>query len=108
MKKKPYDQMTADELAEATKEFDREFAYERAKPLTKAQRQMLARAGRRGGRPKIGQGAAVVNITVERGLLERADACTKANHLTRAKLVAIGLEAAIAAMNAGAKQRKSA
>jgi hypothetical protein len=99
--------MTTDELREATKEFDREFIYEESKPLTKAQRQMFARAGRRGGgRPKIGQGAAAINITIERGLLKRADACAKANHLTRAKLVAIGLEAAIAAMKAGAEQRR--
>lgn len=44
-KHKPYDQMNAAELAEATKEYDAPFAADRqARPLTPAQRAMYRRA----------------------------------------------------------------
>ncbi|HWB53408.1 MAG TPA: hypothetical protein VG722_04420 [Tepidisphaeraceae bacterium] len=47
--KKPYWKMSADELAEVTKEFDRPLPPERFKPLSKAERARFERARRAGG-----------------------------------------------------------
>lgn len=43
--------MTTDELAKATTEFDREFAFAKARPLTARERALHARARKR-GRPR--------------------------------------------------------
>jgi hypothetical protein len=40
----------------------------------------------------VGQGAKAIGLTIERGLLERADEFRKRHGLTRAQLVARGLE----------------
>jgi hypothetical protein len=63
------------------------------KRLTPAQRKQWTRIKRqlRRGRPKIGRGAAIVPISIERGLLEEIDAFAKANHRKRSQLVAEGL-----------------
>jgi CO/xanthine dehydrogenase Mo-binding subunit len=44
------------------------------------------------GRPRIGQGAAVFNVTMERSLLKDVDAFAKRNHMTRAAVIARGVE----------------
>jgi|SRR5687768_18172996 len=114
--------MDARELAEATKEFDREFvrdsfgappsealaqlrrAKRRAagskaddrvpgKPLTPAQRNRHRRARRNAGRSKPANGSARVLITIERRLLARADAHAKAHGTNRSQLIAKGLKA---------------
>jgi len=100
---------TSDEfmaLAEADRQriwqsFDREIPYEETKPLTARQRKLLEKAKQRAGRPKVGGGAKVISLSVEKGLLDRADAYAKASGLTRARLVAMGLEAVLA--SAGSK-----
>jgi hypothetical protein len=43
------------------------------------------------GRPKIGDGAKVLAVSVERGLLKEADAFAKRHHLKRSQMVAQGL-----------------
>ncbi len=43
------------------------------------------------GRPKVGDGAARVQITVERNLLRKADAYAKRHGISRSKLIAHGL-----------------
>jgi hypothetical protein len=96
MPKKAYTEMTIAELRRATKQYDEEFgAIDAIQPVTAADRALHARA-RGKGRPRIGQGAERINLTIERGLLDRADAYAKAHKITRAKLVSIGLEAVIA------------
>jgi hypothetical protein len=87
---KPYWEMTTAELREATKEFDREMVPGR--PLTPEMKAKLRRARSKPGRPKIGKGAARVLITVERGLLGRADSFAKRHNLSRSQLIARGLE----------------
>jgi hypothetical protein len=47
------------------------------------------------GRPKIGKGAKTISLTVEKDLLDQADAYAKQHGITRAKLVAQGLAAII-------------
>ena len=44
------------------------------------------------GRPRIGRGAAKFNVTMERTLLERVDAYAKQRHMTRAAVIASGVE----------------
>ena len=52
---------------------------------------------RRGpGRPRIGKGAKRVLVTVERGLLEQADAYARRHHLTRSHLICDALRAIMA------------
>jgi hypothetical protein len=50
---------------------------------------------RKQGRPVVGKGTRVVAVSIERDLLARADQFAKARALTRAALIAIGLELAI-------------
>jgi hypothetical protein len=45
------------------------------------------------GRPRVGKGARTISLTVEKGLLKRADAYAKRHGMSRARLVAMGLEA---------------
>src|SRR5437868_12287683 len=73
---------------------DREFSRAETRPLTPAQRKAWQkfRERRRRGRPKIGQGARTVSLTIERGLLRRADALAKREGVSRAQIVARGLE----------------
>ncbi len=67
-----------------------------SRALTPAERELWKKAKRSLGRPKRGRGAKPVNITVERGLLERADAYAERHGLTRSQVVARGLVLAIA------------
>jgi hypothetical protein len=55
MKKKSYWEMTTQELREATKEFDREFVADLARPLNAAERTRDRQLRRGRGRPRIGQ-----------------------------------------------------
>ncbi|HEX4124383.1 MAG TPA: hypothetical protein VHY37_06625 [Tepidisphaeraceae bacterium] len=81
-------------LSEAEKQADiAPFLKEKVKtrPLTPAQRRRWNRIKHGLGRPKIGKGAVVVPISLERGFLKEVDAFAKANHLKRSHLVAQGL-----------------
>jgi hypothetical protein len=93
-RKKEYWEMTTEELREATKEFDEDFAFEKGRPLTAADRKLFAKARKR-GRPRIGLGSEKVRVTIERGLLKEADAYAKASHISRSELIARGLRAVI-------------
>ncbi|HEV2295976.1 MAG TPA: hypothetical protein VGR35_19175 [Tepidisphaeraceae bacterium] len=69
------------------------------KPLTAADKALHRRAAARGartaraklGRPTIGAGAKIVPVTIERGLLKKADAFAKRHQLKRSQMVAQGL-----------------
>lgn len=77
-------------------EFDREFVADKARPLTAAERKLWQKARRKPGRPKLGQGVKVISLSVERGLLKRADALAKRRRVSRAELVSQALEAELA------------
>ena len=95
--KKSYVKMTAQELAEATKSFDAApLPDEVGEPLTPAEREEWEKTRRGRGRPRKGRGAVNVLISVERGLLERADAFAKERKMGRSQLAAIGLETVMA------------
>lgn len=77
--------------------YDQDFIAETARPLTRAQRKLWAKAKRRKpGRPKKGEGVKTVALSVEKGLLRRADALARRRKMTRADLVAEALEATLA------------
>jgi len=90
--KKPYWEMTTVELAEATREFDADFDDSQFKPLTPEQRANWDAARLKPGRPKNGRGVKVISLSVEKGLLSRADRLAKKLKISRAKLVSRGLE----------------
>ncbi len=89
---KPYSEMTTAELRVATKEFDRPFIIDTFRPMTPAERARWNRVKRNRGRPRVGEGAEVVSVSIERGLLSKADKLAKKLKVSRAKLIAHGLE----------------
>ena len=92
---KPYSQMTADELAAATADLDREHVELPGRPLNKREREEHRKA-RKMGRPKKGAGSAVIGISVEKSLLKRADALAKARKVGRSQLFVALLQAELA------------
>jgi hypothetical protein len=88
MKKKQYWEMSAKELAEATKQFDEPLVVDQSRPLTSAEREQWKQVKRKRGRPKIGRGYQRVSISVEKGLLKRMTAYAKKRQMTRSGLVA--------------------
>jgi hypothetical protein len=95
-KRKAYERMNASELTEATADYDRPWTGKGlpGKRLTAADRAKHRRAGL-GGRPRVGEGAKIVPISIERGLLRRADAFAKRYKLSRSQLLAEGLRLAM-------------
>jgi hypothetical protein len=90
--KKPYWEMNAQELQKATAKYDKEFGgWDEFHPMTQRERTKYRRTLRR-GRPKIGKGAKRVMVSIEGGLLKRADAYAKAQGLKRSELIAKSLE----------------
>jgi hypothetical protein len=80
------EEMSAGELAEATREYDKPFAFEKTRPMTRAER--AEERNLRRGRPRIGQGAKKISISLERGLLRDADALARKRGVKRSKLIA--------------------
>ncbi len=62
------------------------------RPLTAADRKLHVEARLR-GRQKVGRGVRVISLSLERGLLERADATARRRSMTRAALISRALEA---------------
>ena len=93
-RRKPLD---LEQLAKSASEFDHEFVVDGFAEPSSAQRSLFERARRKPGRPKEGRGAQVISVSVERSLLERSDALAKTMGITRARLVARGLKAVLAA-----------
>jgi hypothetical protein len=96
MRRKPYWEMTAQELAEATKQFDEPFVADQSRPLTPAEREQWNRVRRKRGRPKIGQGFKRVSLSLEQGLLKRATALARKRGISRSHLFAQMLEKVLA------------
>jgi hypothetical protein len=69
--------------------------------LTPAERKRWQRVKRGLGRPKIGLGAAIVPVSIERGLLQKVDAYARANRLKRSQMVAEGLRLVMRNRKAG-------
>jgi hypothetical protein len=63
----------------------------RSRPLNARERRQWRRFKAKMGRPKVGEGARTISLTVEKGLLQEADAYAKRHKISRAQLVAQGL-----------------
>jgi hypothetical protein len=100
-RKKKYWNMTSDELAEATREFDQEGIAETFRAMTPAEKAAWQAAVRKpaAGRARNGREVRVISVAIEAGLLKRADAVAKKRGISRAKLVAEGLEVVLARRN---------
>ena len=106
MPAKPYWEMNTAELREATKEFDKPFIIDTFRAMTPTERKRWERIKRKPGRPRVGQGVAVVSLSIERGLLGRADKLAKKLKVSRAKLVSAGLQRVLAEAAARGTARK--
>jgi hypothetical protein len=69
---------------------------EDGEPLTAADRRLHRRAGLAVGRPRIGQGAKRISISMEKGLLKSADTVARKKGITRARLIAESVKAYLA------------
>jgi hypothetical protein len=94
---KPYWEMTTEELREATKEFDEEFVFERAKPLTPEMKARWERAKAKRPRATDGETEQTIAVHLDKALLDRCTALAKKKRLSRDALVARGLRALLAA-----------
>jgi hypothetical protein len=65
-------------------------------PLTARDLQLHRKAHLPVGRPRVGQGAERINISMERGLLKIADSVARKKGMTRARLIAESVRAYIA------------
>ena len=92
---KPYWEMTTEELAQATREFDQEHIGETFREMTPSEEKAwrAAVSKRRRGRPSRDTGLRTVSLQIEAALLKRLDALAKKRGLSRARLVAESLEA---------------
>ncbi len=84
-----------------TEEFDQEMVAESFGQPTAEAKRRWTRARRNVGRPRLGRGAQVISVSVERTLLERSDALAKRMGVTRAGLIARGLRAVLAVEGEG-------
>jgi hypothetical protein len=104
--KKSYWEMTAAELAEATKSYDDPNYRPRVRKPSREEKTLHDKIMRRArveverklkprGRPKVGRGARRIMVTVERGLLSEADAEARRRQMSRSQLIAEGLKQVI-------------
>jgi hypothetical protein len=92
---KPYWEMTTVELKQATAEFDKEFVADTFGEPTPQQRAQHRRARRKRGRPRVGQGAQTISVSIEKELLAQTDRLARKLKVQRAKLIARGLQAVV-------------
>ena len=89
---KRYQEMNTRELAKATAAFDKELTIDRSRELTDEEKTQWRRARRKVGRPKAGKGVQEISVSIEKGLLTRADRLARKLQLPRTQLIALGLE----------------
>jgi hypothetical protein len=61
------------------------------RPLTPGERKFWRSVKRKMGRPRIGQGAKMVAVSIEIGLLKEVDRYVKTHSIKRAEMIAQGL-----------------
>lgn len=96
-KVKLYWEMTTEELRQATKEFDEEFAADKAQELTPALSARWTRAKGKAGDAENGSARQTIAVQVEKGLLDQCLALAKKKRISRDALIARGLKALLAA-----------
>jgi len=98
---KPVTQMNAAELDDLTRQFEG-IRFEDTQPLSEREQKQWAQGRRRPGRPRRGQGALRVLMSIERGLLERTDAFARTKAIGRSELIATALAAFMDSAQSGA------
>lgn len=93
-KKSPYQKFA--ELSDAEKDkvvakFDEPFTSLHGRPMSPGMKKLWEKARRKGGRPRVGRGSKRVMLSVEQGLLERADDLARRRQITRSELFAQGV-----------------
>jgi hypothetical protein len=101
MKRKPYWDMTRDELRQATKEFDAPFVIDKSRPLNRSERRRWQKVKRKRGRPRVGLGSLRISVSMERGLVRRVTELAKKRGLSRSRLLALVLEKEVARAGKG-------
>ena len=91
-----FESLTDAEKKREVAAFDQEFAADRFTALPPKARAAWNRAKKRMGRPKIGKGAKIVPVSIEGGLLQKADMFCKRAKMSRSAMVAKGLELVMA------------
>jgi len=90
-----WQEMTTAQLDQATRRYDEPFAADKYfRPLPAKQRAAHLKA-LRPGRRKVGKGCKRVMISLEQGLLHRADVYARRHGLNRSQMIARGLETLI-------------
>jgi len=84
-------ELTLQDLAELTREFDDELIVDSFGEPTAPQRAQLQRAKRKRGRPQTGKGVKVISLSLERNLLAEADRLAKKLRVPRSQLISRGL-----------------
>jgi hypothetical protein len=84
------------EKEEVWESLNREIPFKETRPLSPEQRRQWARMKRAARGNRSAKAAKVISVSIEGGLLERADAYARKNRLTRSQLVARGLKLAMA------------
>lgn len=109
---KSYWAMTAAELAEATKEFDREIPTSKLRPLSPEQRRKWDRTSRQSSRsiyvlerPRR-KGATAIVIELDHELLRRTDAYAASRGMTRSELIETGLKSVLTFAEATPRRSK--
>ncbi len=87
---------TAD-LDRITADLDREFVADTFRSPTKEEKRIWRRAKRKRGRPVRGKGCKIISLSIEKGLLVRTDRLARRKRVSRAELIARGLNAVLAA-----------
>ena len=96
-KQRHWSEMNARELAEATSQFEKEFSGDGWEPLGAQDKALFKRSAAKAaakalrGRPRVGKGAERINISIEREMLEKADALASREGVNRSELIARGL-----------------
>ncbi len=86
----------AEEVARALKAPSRPMTPAERARWKKVQAGLKAAHKKKMGRPVTGKGVKVISLSMEQGLLKRADARAKKEGISRAALIARGLEAVLA------------
>jgi hypothetical protein len=83
--------MTPEQRAAETAQFDGDFDDSGFQQLDAASKKTWQRVKRKRGRPMVGKCVTTISVSVEKGLLSKADKLAKRLGISRAKLVANGL-----------------
>jgi len=109
---KPYWEMTARELAEATKEYDNEIPSEKLRPLSKKERERWERSKEQPSRSiyilntKRG-GIEPLLVELDGALIREMDIYVRDHHLTRKELIERALRGALAVAPNSVDKRKA-